>query len=155
MFYFYTPCKRQKTMDFPSFSGSMEMACFTLNLSFNSFYISVSASLYTWDKQDAKLAMHVGNYIAWNMESNLTVRCQVTQHLVVGMTPSTRSSVRQGPENTYQEQSFVIWSQPLLVWHLKYTCPELLMLGENQNTLHSIFESWNLLCLRLLAWTFL
>ena len=61
-------------------------------------------------KQDVRLAMHVGNCIVWNMESNLMVKCQVTELSEVEMILSTPSLVKLVLENMYHELFLLTWN---------------------------------------------
>lgn len=76
---------------------------------------SVSASPSMWARPEYRLAMHAGSCIAWSMASSLMAICLVIRPLVVGMTPSTLSSVRLALGSMCHELCLWIWSLQSLV----------------------------------------
>ena len=81
-------------------------------------FFSVNVSLSMSDKPVSRWATPVGSCTAWNMESNLTVRCHLTKLSEVAMTHSTLSSVKLVLESTSQELCSLIWNLPSLVRYL-------------------------------------
>ena len=69
---------------------------------------SVNVSQFMSAKQVAKLVTLVGNYIAWNMASNLMVRCQKHKAELEATTPSPPSLPRPAMANTCQEVFLLI-----------------------------------------------
>jgi hypothetical protein len=60
---------------------------------------------------ESKLEMLVGNFIVWNMASNLMAKCHQTKLLVVEMTALTLSSVKLELENMFPVQFLLTWNQ--------------------------------------------
>ena len=71
-------------------------------------FFSVNVSQFILVKPVAKLAMPVGNSIAWSMESNLMGKCLRTRPLALEMTPSTLSSLKLEQANMFLELSLSI-----------------------------------------------
>ena len=74
----------------------------------NFFFSRESVFQFMSDKLVFKLAMLVGNFIVWNMVSNLMDKCQVTKLLVEATTRLIPSLAKLELENMYPELSLLI-----------------------------------------------
>lgn len=79
--------------------------CYFHSVNTYSFFDSVSASPSTLVKLVSRLAIHVGNCIAWSMGLNQMGKCLLTELLEEQMIRSPPSLVRLVLENTSQELS--------------------------------------------------
>ena len=81
------------------------------------FWIFCSASVFQsmLARPEYRWAMPVGSCTVLSTAFSQTDKCQVIKLSVVEMTPSTLSSVKLEPENTFQELCLLIWNQLLLV----------------------------------------
>ena len=72
------------------------------------FFSRESVFQFMWDKLVFKLVMLVGNFIVWNMVSNLMDKCQVTKPLVEAMIRLIPSLAKLELESMYPELSLLI-----------------------------------------------
>ena len=118
LFYFYP--KRKLWVFYGAVFSSIHNQCFEqmlYKICFNqnlkcALNFSVNVSPSTLVNAVSRLAMPAGSCTVWNTVSNLMVRCPVTRPSEVAMTPSTPSSARRGPGNTFQGLSLWTWNQP-------------------------------------------
>ena len=76
---------------------------------------SGNVSVSTLVRRASRSAMHAGSCTVWSTASSPTDRCRVTRREVEEMIPSTRSSARRAPANTFHAPSTSTSNQPLSV----------------------------------------